>query len=265
MIMGVLNVTPDSFSDGGRYLDPDAAVARGMSMWGEGADIVDVGGESTRPGSEGVDAATEIGRAVPVVAALAAQGVAVSIDTSKPEVAAAALDAGAVAVNDVTAMAADGMAGVVAESGCGVVLMHMRGEPRSMQDDPAYEDVVGEVVSFLTERAKAAEASGVAADRIAIDPGIGFGKTADHNLALLVEGVAALAATGYPVLVGASRKSFLGAFGAGDRPEDREAATVAAHTLAIASGATIIRAHDVRSALESALTADAIVRAVVTR
>jgi dihydropteroate synthase len=265
MIMGVLNVTPDSFSDGGRYLDPDSAVARGLSMWEDGADIVDVGGESTRPGSEGVDAATEIGRVVPVVAALAARGVAVSIDTSKPEVATAALDAGAVAVNDVTAMAADGMAGVVAESQCGVVLMHMHGEPRSMQNDPVYEDVVGEVAAFLTERAKEAEASGVAADRIAIDPGIGFGKTVDHNLVLLADGIGTLASTGYPVLVGASRKSFLGALGVGERPEDREAATVAAHTLAIAAGAAVIRVHDVRSGLESALTADAIVRAVVTR
>jgi dihydropteroate synthase len=265
MVMGVLNVTPDSFSDGGRFLDPAAAVARGLSMWREGADIVDVGGESTRPGSDGVDAATEAGRVVPVIAELAASGVAVSIDTSKPEVAAAGLEAGAVVVNDVTALAAPRMAEVVAESGCGVVLMHMRGEPRSMQDDPIYADVVGEVAEFLSARAEAAEAAGVAPDRIALDPGIGFGKTVDHNLALLSDGVAALVKVGYPVLVGASRKAFLATLGAGARSEERGAATIAAHTLAIAAGASAIRVHDVAQAVRSAAVADAIVRASVTR
>jgi dihydropteroate synthase len=263
--MGVLNVTPDSFSDGGRFLDPDAAVTHGLRMWAEGADLVDVGGESTRPGSEAVDAATEIGRVLPVIAPLAAEGVAVSVDTSKPEVAAAALDAGAVVVNDVRALRGDGMAEVVGSAGCGLVLMHMLGEPRTMQDDPTYDDVVAEVTAFLVGRAAVAREAGVLPHLIALDPGIGFGKTVAHNLTLLVDGVRALAATGHPVLVGASRKSFLAALIGQGPPEGRDAATVAVHTLAVASGATAVRAHDVRAAVRATMAADAIVRNAATR
>jgi dihydropteroate synthase len=261
--MGVLNVTPDSFSDGGRFFDPDEAIAAGLTMWDDGADIVDVGGESTRPGSDGVGAATEIDRVLPVVAALAAGGVAVSIDTSKPEVASAALDAGAVVVNDVTAFSDAAMADVAASSGCGVVLMHMLGEPRTMQQDPTYGDVVQEVRDHLIGRAAAVIAAGVDPAHIALDPGIGFGKTVDHNLRLLSDGVRALAATGHPVLVGASRKSFLGTITGEVEAAERIPETIAAHALAIGAGASIIRTHDVASGLRSSLVATAIVRGVV--
>ncbi|MEX2322174.1 MAG: dihydropteroate synthase [Acidimicrobiia bacterium] len=261
--MGVLNVTPDSFSDGGRFSDPDQAIAVGLTMWDDGADIVDVGGESTRPGSDGVDAATEIDRVLPVVSALAAGGVAVSIDTSKPEVAAAALDAGAVVVNDVTAFSDVAMAQVAASSGCGVVLMHMLGEPRTMQQEPTYGDVVQEVRDHLVGRAADVIAAGVDPFHIALDPGIGFGKTVDHNLRLLSEGVRTLAATGHPVLVGASRKSFLGAITGEAEAAERAPETIAAHALAIAAGASIIRTHDVAFGVRSSLVATAIVRGVV--
>lgn len=264
MVVGVLNVTPDSFSDGGRFRESDDAIAHGLAMWDAGADLIDVGGESTRPGSAGVDAATESERVLPVVEALAGRGVAVSVDTSKPSVAAAAIDAGAVVVNDVTALGDDGMVEVVAGTGCGLVLMHMRGEPRTMQDDPIYRDVVGEVRDHLMERVGYAEAAGVERDRIAIDPGIGFGKTVEHNLLLLGDGVRALSATGMPVLVGASRKSFIGMLGAGESPGDREAGTIAAHVLAVAAGASIVRSHDVPAAVRSVTVADAIVRVSVT-
>lgn len=261
--MGVLNTTPDSFSDGGVFADHDAAVAAGLAMWDDGADFVDVGGESTRPGSDGVDAATELDRVLPVVAALAARGVAVSIDTSKAEVAAAALRAGAVVVNDVTAFSDPEMAPLAAANGCGVVLMHMLGEPRTMQQDPSYDDVVRDVHDHLTARARAVAAAGVDPSHIALDPGIGFGKTVDHNLRLLSEGVRMLAATGHPVLVGASRKSFLGSITGEAVAAERQPETIAAHALAIASGATIVRTHDVVGGLRSSLVAAAIVRGVV--
>lgn len=261
LVMGVLNVTPDSFSDGGLYEDAAAAIARGREMASQGAAIVDVGGESTRPGSDPVPAEDEMQRVVPVVEALAAHGVVVSIDTSKPEVADAALDAGAEIVNDVTALATPGMADVVAERDAGLVLMHMQGEPRTMQTDPTYGDVVAEVTEFLVERAAAAQDAGVDPERICLDPGIGFGKRLEHNLALLGDGVRSLAATGHPVLVGASRKSWLQHLLGEISMEDRDTPSSAAHVLAIAAGASVIRVHNVVMGLRIARVTDAIVGA----
>ena len=261
LVMGALNVTPDSFSDGGHYLEAGAAVRRGLEMLAEGADLVDVGGESTRPGAAPVDAAEELRRVLPVVRALAAAGAVISIDTAKAEVAAAALEAGAAVVNDVTALGDPEMAGVVARAGAGVVLMHMRGTPRTMQDDPRYGDVVAEVSAFLAGRAAAAVAAGIDPGAVCLDPGIGFGKRLEHNLALLA-GVPRLAALGYPVLVGASRKRFLVDILGPIPPAERDAATAAAHVLAIAGGASIIRTHNVVVGLQTARVADAIVRAV---
>jgi len=258
--MGIVNVTPDSFSDGGRFLAHDAAIAHGLAMAAAGADMVDVGGESTRPGADGVPVAAEIDRVVPVVRVLASDGVVVSIDTSKAEVAAAALDAGAAIVNDVTALGDPQMAGVVADSGAGLVLMHMLGDPRTMQDDPRYDDVVTEVRDYLLMKASVAEQAGISRQAICLDPGIGFGKGLGHNLDLMA-GIGMLAGTGYPVLVGASRKAWI-AHLLGDLPvEERDPPTVAAHTMAIAGGASVIRVHDVVMGLRSARVADAIVRA----
>lgn len=257
--MGIINVTPDSFSDGGRFLASDAAIAHGLAMAEAGVDLVDVGGESTRPGAAEVDADAEIDRVVPVVQALADRGVLVSIDTSKAGVAAAAIEAGAAVVNDVTALGDPDMAGLVAGAGVGLVLMHMKGTPRTMQIDPHYDDVVAEVRDFLVERAAAAESSGVARDAVCIDPGIGFGKNLDHNLALLAQ-IEVLAATGYPVLVGASRKSWITHLLGDMRQADRDLVTATAHALAIAGGAALIRVHDVVAGLRSARTADAMVR-----
>jgi len=258
--MGILNVTPDSFADAGRFLAFDSAVAHGLQMAGDGADLVDVGGESTRPGAEPVDAAEEIGRVVPVIEALASAGIVVSVDTSKAAVAAAALDAGAVVVNDVSALGDADMGPLIARSGAGVILMHMRGSPRTMQRDPHYDDVVAEVRRFLLDRAVLAMEHGVAPERICLDPGIGFGKSLEHNLELLGTGVAALAGSGHPVLVGASRKSFIEKALGPVPVEERDGPTAAAHTLAIAAGAAAIRVHNVVEGLRSARIADAIVR-----
>ncbi len=209
-LMGILNVTPDSFSDGGLYLDPDAAVAHGCGLAAEGAEIVDVGGESTRPGAAGVEAAEEVARTAPVVAGLVQAGIAVSIDTSKAAVAEAALDAGAGMVNDVTALAGEPQLGsLCADRDCELVLMHMQGTPRTMQEAPTYDDVVDDVRRFLAERIELAITAGVAEDRIWVDPGIGFGKTLEHNLELLRR-LEELCDLGRPVLVGTSRKSFIG-------------------------------------------------------
>lgn len=258
--MGVVNATPDSFSDGGRFLRSDAAIAHSLAMVEAGADIVDIGGESTRPGAAAVTVAEELDRVLPVVEAVAGSGAVVSIDTSKAEVADAALAAGAAIVNDVTALGDPDMAEVVRAGEAGVVLMHMLGTPRTMQDDPRYDDVVGEVAEFLSDRARSARAAGIPREAICIDPGIGFGKTLGHNLELLA-GVADLAALGYPVLVGASRKSWIVHL-LGEVPvEEREPATVAAHALAILAGAAAIRVHDVVAGLRSARVADAIVSA----
>lgn len=241
--MGVVNVTPDSFSDDGRYLEPAAAIEHGRTLAGEGADWLDVGGESTRPGAEPVSEAEELRRVVSVVEGLA--GVApLSIDTSKLAVARAALDAGATLVNDVTAFrAAPELAGLVADRGVLCCLMHMLGEPRSMQDDPRYDDVVSEVKAFLEARLAFAVAEGVAEEQVVLDPGIGFGKTLAHNLEL-VRRLDEIAALGRPVLVGASRKAFLGAL-TGRPVGERVAATVAVSVLAYERGASIFRVHDV--------------------
>jgi dihydropteroate synthase len=258
--MGIVNVTPDSFSDGGDHLDPVDAIAHGRALVAAGADVLDVGGESTRPGAAPVDEGEEIRRVIPVVRALTDLEIPVSIDTSKAAVAEAAVRAGASIVNDVTAFGDPEMPSVVAETGAGVVLMHMQGEPRTMQADPVYEDVVAEVTSSLLDSAERAIAAGVDRRSICLDPGIGFGKTLGHNLDLLATGVGVLRDEGFPVLVGASRKSFISMLVGDVDPREREPGTVAAHVLAIAAGATVIRTHDVASGLQSARMADAIVR-----
>jgi dihydropteroate synthase len=270
LIMGILNVTPDSFSDGGDFftstgdIDHDAAIRHGLSLREAGADLVDVGGESTRPGSRGVDATTELDRILPVVKELAAAGVVVSIDTTKPGVAEASIDAGAEVINDVTALDDPKMSRVCADAGVGVVLMHMQGSPETMQDEPGYGDVVAEVRDFLLAAAARAEAAGVTPDRICIDPGIGFGKTLDHNLALLAH-LGVLVDTDYPVLVGASRKGSLGKILELARhpagAQDRDPATAATVALAIGEGAAALRVHNVPAAVQTARVADAIVRA----
>ena len=246
-VMGIVNVTPDSFSDGGRYLDERAAIDHGMRLADEGADILDVGGESTRPGAEPVPDDVESERVLPVVEALSkGTGLPVSIDTMKAAVAKAALDAGAQIVNDVSAgRFDDAMFPLVAEGRAPVVLMHMLGEPRTMQKDPRYDDVVGEIMAFLEERAEAAIGSGVDRERIVVDPGFGFGKTREHNLVLLKR-LRELRCLGFPVLAGTSRKSFIGAT-LGDLPVDeRLVGTAATVALAVASGASLVRVHDVR-------------------
>jgi dihydropteroate synthase len=259
--MGVLNVTPDSFSDGGLYLDADAAVAHGVELAGEGADILDVGGESTRPGAEPVAVEEQIRRVVPVVERLCAQGVRaqISIDTTRIAVAEAAVAAGASYVNDVTAFRQEPeLAGFVADRGLDCCLMHMRGEPRSMQRDPVYEDVVSDVKAFLEERLAAAVAAGVAEERIMLDPGIGFGKTVDHNLELLRR-LDELVAVGRPLVIGTSRKSFLGRI-TGREVDERLAGTIATNVLALERGASVFRVHDVRPLADALQVAAATVR-----
>jgi dihydropteroate synthase len=242
--MGIVNVTPDSFSDGGRFFEADAAVEHGLSLAAEGADLLDVGGESTRPGSDPVSEAEELRRVLPVIEALAEKaGVPVAVDTRKTAVARASLDAGAVIVNDVFAGRDEGMLELVAGRGAGVVLMHMRGDPRTMQDTPAYRDVVGEVAAFLSERARAARSAGIVGSRIVIDPGFGFGKTREHNLVLLRR-LREFRCLGYAVLAGTSRKGFIGTtlgLPVGERVEGT-AATVA---VAVLHGAAMVRVHDV--------------------
>jgi dihydropteroate synthase len=258
--MGVVNVTPDSFSDGGRYVAPAAAIARGVEMVAEGADVVDVGGESTRPGSDPVPAGDEIERVVPVISALAREipAVPISIDTRKAGVAAAAIDAGASVVNDVSGGRDPGMFDVVREREAALVLMHMRGEPKTMQEHPTYRDVVGEVREHLRGRVEAAELAGVAAERIAVDPGIGFGKDLAHNLELLRR-IDALAELGRPILVGPSRKRFIGTIL--DLPEDqRVEGTIGAVVWSVSRGAHVVRVHDVREVVRAVRVADAIAR-----
>jgi len=259
--MGILNVTPDSFSDGGEWLDAQAAVAHAREMAAEGAELIDVGGESTRPGADPVLEGEELRRVLPVVEALAADLPAtLSIDTSKAAVARAALAAGARFVNDVTALRGDPeMVGVVAEAGCDCCLMHMLGEPRTMQDDPHYSDVVVDVRAFLEERAAFAVASGIAPARIHVDPGIGFGKTAAHNLELLRR-LDEIATVGFPVVIGASRKSFLGRLTGRTDPHDRAAATVATSVLAFERGARVFRVHDVAPTVDALKVAAATLR-----
>jgi len=243
-LMGIVNATPDSFSDGGSFADAEAAIAHGLRLIAEGAAIVDVGGESTRPGADPVAADEELARVVPVVEGLVSRGAVVSIDTSKAIVAEAAIMAGAAMVNDVTALGDPAMADVVAGADVDLCVMHMQGTPRTMQDDPRYGDVTAEVAGFLRERVDFALAAGVARERIAVDPGIAFGKTVAHNVALL-DGVAEIARhTGCPVLVGASRKRFLGAL-IGDPERDRTAASIGAALRAVRAGAWMLRVHDV--------------------
>jgi dihydropteroate synthase len=255
-LMGVVNVTPDSFSDGGQYFDPDAAVRHGEELVRDGAAILDVGGESTRPGAEEVGEAEELRRVEPVVQALAG-GATVSIDTSKLAVAEAVLDAGASIVNDVTAFKHDPeMAGLCAERGVGVVLMHMPGNPRTMQDDPRYGDVVDDVKAFLAERMEFAVGQGVDEERIWLDPGIGFGKTLEHNLELLRR-LRELRELGRPLVVGTSRKSFIGKVDGSD-VEDRIGGSIATSVLAAVEGADVLRVHDVAEMAQALAVTNAV-------
>jgi dihydropteroate synthase len=258
-LMGVLNVTPDSFSDGGRFLDVDAAVAHGLRLHGEGADILDLGGESTRPGADPVEAAEEIARVVPVIEGLTGRvgESRISIDTMKRAVAERALDAGASLVNDVSAFRADPeMAGLVAERGVDCCLMHMLGEPRTMQREPRYRDVVDDVKAFLAERLEFAVGEGIAEKHVLLDPGIGFGKTAAHNLELLRR-LDELTALGRPLVIGTSRKSFLGRITPGEpSPDERIPGTLATNVLAYERGAEVFRVHDV-AAVRDALAVTA--------
>jgi dihydropteroate synthase len=247
--MGVLNVTPDSFSDGGAFLNVDQAVSAGLQMMEDGADLIDVGGESTRPGATPVPADEELRRIIPAITELAARGVPISVDTRKAAVARGALAAGAFLVNDVSAMREPEMAGVIASSDAWVCLMHMQGEPETMQKAPHYNNVVGEVCAFLCERARVAELAGIVREKIWLDPGIGFGKTDDHNFTLLKH-LDKLVASGYPVVLGVSRKGFLGRLAAGDKPlavAERLPAALAIQSRAQLAGVRVIRTHDVRA------------------
>lgn len=249
LVMGIVNVTADSFSDGGRFLDRDRAVAHGLALAAEGADIVDVGGESTRPGAAPVSVDEELARVVPVVEALARQGLVVSVDTMKPAVMRAAVAAGAVLVNDVNGFRAEGAVEAVAEGAAAACVMHMQGTPATMQEDPQYADVVKEVCAFLRARAEALEAAGIATERILLDPGFGFGKTTAHNLALLA-GLRHVATMGWPVLAGLSRKRLIGEI-TGRPLDDRVAGSVAAALLAVQNGAALVRVHDVKPTVDA--------------
>ncbi len=256
-LMGIVNVTPDSFSDGGLFLEPEAAIAHGEQLVRDGAEILDVGGESTRPGAEEVSGEEERARTEPVVADLTALGYTVSIDTSKAAVAEAALDAGAEIVNDVTALQGDPeMAALCAQRGATVVLMHMPGNPRTMQAEARYEDVVAEVKAFLAARLEAAISAGVDAQRIWVDPGIGFGKTLGHNLELLAR-LAELRELGRPLAIGTSRKSFIGKID-GSAVEERIGGSIATAVLAAAEGADVLRVHDVAETAQALCVAEAV-------
>jgi dihydropteroate synthase len=259
LVMGIVNVTPDSFSDGGLFLDAGAAIAHGRELLAEGADILDIGGESTRPGAEPVPADEEIRRVVPVIEALAADGARVSIDTTKAEVARRALDAGATIVNDVSALRFDPeLAGAAADAGATLVLMHMLGEPRTMQDDPRYDEVVSDIKAFLEQRIEYAVGQGVAEEDIWVDPGIGFGKTLAHNLELIAR-LDEIVAIGRPVVFGASRKSFLGKL-TGRQVDERLAGSIAANIIAYEHGAQVFRVHDVAPTVDALKVAGATVR-----
>jgi dihydropteroate synthase len=259
VVMGVLNVTPDSFSDGGRYFDVDAAVEHGLRMAEQGATFIDVGGESTRPGATHVSAAEEIDRVAPVIERIARQSpVLLSVDTSKPEVMSAAVAAGAHLINDVRGLQLPGALDAAAASGAAVCVMHMQGEPATMQLAPCYADVLAEVSAFLVERAGACVAAGMEAARICIDPGIGFGKRLEHNLALLA-GLPSLAKLGFPVLVGVSRKSLIGMI-TGRMAEHRLAGSLALAALAVERGASIVRAHDVAETVDAVKVAAELTR-----
>jgi dihydropteroate synthase len=256
LIMGIVNVTPDSFSDGGQFLDPVAAIERAAHLVEEGADILDIGGESSRPGAEPVSAEEELARVLPVLRAARDLPVPVSVDTLKPEVMRAVLGEGASMINDVNALRAPGALEAVRGSSCGLCLMHMQGEPRTMQAAPRYDDVLAEVRAFLAQRIAACEAAGIARERLVIDPGFGFGKSGQHNLALL-RGLSALRDLGVPVLAGLSRKSTLGTI-TGRGSEDRLAASLAAALLAVERGAAIVRVHDVAATRDALLVLRAV-------
>ena len=256
LVMGVLNVTPDSFSDGGEFFDPDKAVEHGLQMAADGAAIIDVGGESTRPGSVPVSAEQQVQRVVPVIEALCEKtNVPVSIDAYKYEVAKAALDAGASIINDITALSDERMGQLVVEQQVPVVLMHMQGTPATMQNEPKYDDVVGEVLEFLLGRAKQAEKLGISKDMIFIDPGIGFGKTTEHNLSLL-RNIDKFVASGYRVLVGTSRKRFIGQITGKEKPAERIFGTAATVALCAATGVSIVRVHNVAEMIDVVKVAD---------
>ena len=262
LIMGVLNVTPDSFSDGGRFFDPSAAIARGLVMVEEGADILDIGGESTRPGATPVEAEEELRRILPVIRGLRKQSrIPISIDTMKARVAAAAVEAGADIINDISGLQHDpDMARVAAESEAGLVLMHLRGTPRTMQQEPEYTDVVAEVCGRLRSAGNAAISAGVAVDRLVFDPGIGFGKTMDHNLALL-RALPSFQIYGRPVLLGVSRKSFIGRLLGNTDPLSREAPTIALTAWARQHGVRILRVHAVKENAHALRMMEAILHA----
>ena len=250
LVMGILNITPDSFSDGGQFLDPATAVEHGVQMAQQGAAIIDVGAESTRPGSEPVSVAQQIDRAVPVIEALAKKvDIPISIDTYSVEVAKAALVAGASVINDITALADNNMARLAAEEDIPVILMHMQGTPTTMQKEPKYDDVVAEVLQFLKERAQKAEEFGIDREKIFIDPGIGFGKTLEHNLKLL-KNIDKFVNSGYRVLAGTSRKSFIGAITDKENPSERIFGTAATVTLCVEKGVSIVRVHDVADMMD---------------
>jgi dihydropteroate synthase len=260
-VMGIVNVTPDSFSDGAMFVTAEDAVAHGARLVDEGADIIDVGGESARPGSDPVEFDEELRRVVPVIEGLAKAraGTPISVDTRKPEVAIAALDAGACVVNDITGGRDAKLLEIVARTGAGIVLMHMLGEPKTMQDDPRYDDVVAEVNEFLRERIEASVFAGIPEERVCIDPGIGFGKTLDHNLALL-RAVPTLRMLGAAVMVGASRKGFIGTLTGVEDPAARLEGSLAVAVLAAAHGADLVRVHDVEATVRALKVADAVVR-----
>jgi dihydropteroate synthase len=249
LVLGIVNVTADSFSDGGRFLDPARAIAHGLKLREDGAHMVDVGGESTRPGAQPVSLEEELARVLPVVEGLAAEGVGVSVDTMKPEVMRAAIAAGARAINDVNAFRTPGAVDAVANETVGLVVMHMQGTPSTMQKEPRYSDVVAEVTDYLRLRAAALEAAGVEASRIVLDPGFGFGKTVEHNRALF-HALPKIAALGYRVLAGVSRKRMIGEF-TGREVGERVAGSVAAALLAVQNGASLVRVHDVRETVDA--------------
>ncbi|MGF1665688.1 MAG: dihydropteroate synthase [Acidimicrobiia bacterium] len=264
VIMGVLNVTPDSFSDGGAFFGIDSALERAARLVADGAEIIDIGGESTRPGADPVSADVEISRVAPIIEQVSRTGVVVSVDTMKPEVARAAVEAGARIINDVTGFVNPAMRRVAADTGVGVVIMHMQGSPRTMQLDPHYDDVVTEVCDHLAARAALCVLDGVASSSICVDPGIGFGKTVEHNLALL-DRLDRLVALGYPVMLGASRKSFLGRILGIEEPELRDGATAVTTALGVDRGAMVFRVHDPARSREAAALAWAIVESRVLR
>lgn len=263
--MGVLNVTPDSFSDGGQFLDTEKAVEHGLRMAADGAAIIDVGGESTRPGSAPVSSDQQIGRVAPVIKALCAKTYTpISIDTHRFDVARAALDAGAAMINDITALSDERMGELAAERQVPVILMHIQGTPETMQIEPKYDDVVSEVLDFLLSRANRAERLGIAPERIFIDPGVGFGKTLEHNL-LLLRNIGRFVSTGYRVLVGTSRKSFIGKLTAKEKPADRIFGTAATVALCAAAGVSIVRVHDVAEMMDVLKVANAVGSALFNR